>query len=444
MNQLNNAEQQLWKRALLWLIFLGPFFFTTYGFATWYTAQLDTVGSYYFEWEKQIPLIPWTIIPYWTIDIFYGISLFICTTKLELDSHAKRLLTAQIIAVSCFLLFPLTFSFERPEVTGFAGTLFDTLYSFDKPFNQAPSLHIALLVILWDVYIRHLPFRFHWVCHFIALLILVSVLTTFQHHFIDIPTGFLLGLISLWLWPLNTDSPVKNIRITKDKRCIKLALYYFIGSILFGSIAFYFEGVILWLIWPAWSLFLVSIFYLLLSSNGFQKYSNGKMSLASQWMLYPYLITARINSYLWTRKSKAANLICDQVSLGRFPTKSEIEKTNYKTIIDLTAEFNAPKSKVSWISIPCLDLVSPEAYKLLQALEYIEQSLRNGSVLVCCALGYSRSTLTVLSWLVVSNRVSSIDDGIKIIKLARPKVVLKESDTILIKQVIMLAEKNKS
>ena len=30
---------------------------------------------------------------------------------------------------------------------GFAGFLFRALGAFDKPFNQAPSLHIALLVI---------------------------------------------------------------------------------------------------------------------------------------------------------------------------------------------------------------------------------------------------------------------------------------------------------
>ena len=34
-----------------------------------------------------------------------------------------------------------------------------------------------------------------------ALLVGVSVLTTYQHHFIDIPTGVLLGLLSVWIWP---------------------------------------------------------------------------------------------------------------------------------------------------------------------------------------------------------------------------------------------------
>jgi membrane-associated phospholipid phosphatase len=99
------------------------------------------------------------------IDILYGISLFICTTKTEVDSHAKRLLTAQLIAVACFILFPLTFSFDRPAIDGFFGILFTTLASFDHPFNQAPSLHIVLLVILWFVFIKHLPRYLLWAFH---------------------------------------------------------------------------------------------------------------------------------------------------------------------------------------------------------------------------------------------------------------------------------------
>ena len=42
----------------------------------------------------------------------------------ELDTHAKRLLTAQVVAIACFLLFPLRFTFERPETGGVFGDLF--------------------------------------------------------------------------------------------------------------------------------------------------------------------------------------------------------------------------------------------------------------------------------------------------------------------------------
>ena len=39
------------------------------------------------------------------------------------------------------------------------GDLFAVLAAFDQPFNQAPSLHIALLVILWALFARKAPRR---------------------------------------------------------------------------------------------------------------------------------------------------------------------------------------------------------------------------------------------------------------------------------------------
>ena len=138
-----------WKRAALWLAGLAPLFYLTYGVANHLAAGRTGVPVVVFGWERQIPFLAWTIIPYWSINLFYGASLFVCETRRELDTHGRRLLTAQAIAVACFLLFPLRFSFEKPAIEpGLAGFKFDALLSFDKPYNQAPSLHIALLVIL--------------------------------------------------------------------------------------------------------------------------------------------------------------------------------------------------------------------------------------------------------------------------------------------------------
>src|SRR5262249_10316347 len=149
-------------RGLAWLAFLAPFFFITYGGANYLAAQRANVGSVVFAWEYSIPFMALTIVPYWSIDAFYGLSLLLARTKDELDTHARRLLTAQIVAVACFVLFPLRLAFGRPETTGLAGFLFDSLTSFDQPFNQAPSLHIALLVILWAFYARLVPRWARW------------------------------------------------------------------------------------------------------------------------------------------------------------------------------------------------------------------------------------------------------------------------------------------
>ena len=154
--------------------------------------------------STHIPFLAWTIIPYWSINLFYGLSLFINATTQRRRPPRRPLPHARNSSPSpASSLFPLTATFVaagdrwRP-----VRLLFAVLGGFDKPFNQAPSLHIALLVIIWD-HSRHrytrTASRIVW--HVWCFLIGASVLTTWQHHFIDIPTGALLGLFALWLFP---------------------------------------------------------------------------------------------------------------------------------------------------------------------------------------------------------------------------------------------------
>jgi len=74
-----------WKAAALWLLFLAPFFYATYGFANWLASRRGDVGSIMFDWERHIPFLEWTIVPYWSINAFYGLSLFVAGTAREHD-----------------------------------------------------------------------------------------------------------------------------------------------------------------------------------------------------------------------------------------------------------------------------------------------------------------------------------------------------------------------
>lgn len=103
-------------------------------------------------------------MPYWTIDAFYAVSLFLCRDRAEVGTLGRRLLTAQIVAVLCFIAFPLRFAFMQPAAEGAFGAMFIALAAFDKPFNQAPSLHIALLVILWVHYAPRCGGWLRWPC----------------------------------------------------------------------------------------------------------------------------------------------------------------------------------------------------------------------------------------------------------------------------------------
>ena len=361
-------------------------------------------------------------MPYWSIDLLYGFSLLLPNSRHELKQHALRLLSAQIIAVSCFLIWPLRFTFERPELDGVFGWLFAVLAGFDKPFNQAPSLHIALLVILWVMYQRHTQGAWRWVVHGWFALIGISVLTTYQHHFIDLPTGALAGWLCVWLWPVEHPSPLLNARLARDPKRWRLGLRYGLGALALATAALKLDGGWLWLLWPAVSLGLVSANYAVLGAVGFQKRSDGRLTPAARWLYAPYLAAAWINSRLWTRKHPQPDLIVDNVWLGRIPTTSE--QTSFKAIVDLCAELPIYPQGRAYQCIAVLDLTAPTPAECLQAAQAIERLRIEGPLLVCCALGYSRSATAVAAWLLHSGRAATVDKALAMIGTARTEVVL--------------------
>ena len=423
-----------WKSAFLWLLFLGPFFFGTYGFANWLASRRSDVGSVVFDWEPYIPFLAWTIVPYWTIDLLYALSLFVCATREELQVHVRRLLAAQVIAVACFIAFPLRFVFERPETEGLFGWMFDVLTGFDKPFNQAPSLHIALLVIIWVLYDKRATGAWNAVLHGWFALIAVSVLTTYQHHFIDLPTGVWAGWLCLWLFPEGRRSPLSEIRLTGDPMRLKLAVYYGAAALLLATVAALARGSALWLLWPAASLAMVAAIYACLDEEAFQKSPDGSLSPAARWLLGPYVLGAWLNSRWWTRAASNADTIVPSVLLGRLPTAGERGALGVRSIVDVSAELPCDSRGIGYRVIPMLDLITPPARRLAEAAEAIEASLPRGPVLVCCALGFSRSALVIAAWLLRSGRAARAEEAIAQIHRARPGVVFHAGHTRAIEE----------
>jgi len=421
------ASGRPWRRAFGWLAFLGPFFFATYGFATWATAQRPHVGALVFDWERMIPFLPWTIVPYWSIDLLYGLLLFTCADRRELDTHAKRLLTAQVVAVCCFLLFPLTFTFERPIGDGVFGWLFELLGLFDRPFNQAPSLHVALLVILWTQYARVITGKAsRFVLHGWFALIGVSILTTWQHHFIDVPTGALLGFFCVWLWPQDAPSPIARIELTSDPARRRLAVRYALGAFAAAGVALALGGAGLWLLWFTVALSLVAINYALLGPAGFQK-RNGHLSVAAVALLAPYLAAARANVWMRTRGRAPCAHIADDVWIGRLPHRGELESAGFGAVVDMTCELSIDAGPLAYANVAVLDLTLPDPATIEMAVQAIERRRAAGRVLVCCALGYSRSATAVAAWMVATGRAPDAATAASRIRSARPQVVLSDA-----------------
>jgi hypothetical protein len=418
-----------WGWAALWLCFLIPMFFGTYIGALERVALQPDVPVIVFGWESHIPFLAWTVVPYWSIDFFYGVSLFLCLTRAELTVHVRRLITAQAVAIPIFLLFPLRLTSTIPADTGVFAPLFGALEGMvGKPYNLAPSLHIALLVILWVRYARHVAYPWRWAVHGWATLIGVSVLTAFQHHFFDIPTGAMLGFFTLWVWPEEGRSPLAlvggrhpeaTLRVSTDPRRLAVASAYAAAGAALFWLAWRIGGTALWLLWPAQSLWFVALAYAAVGAATFQKGASGRSSLAAAVLLWPYLVAARFNAWLWTRDLPDSEIVAG-VRLGRMPGRAP----RGLAVVDLAAELSAPRHAADWQCTPTLDLIPPAPELLVDAAARIDRLVASDrGVLVCCALGLSRSAAAVVTWLAGSGR-SDVDGAIALVRAARPRVVL--------------------
>lgn len=409
-----------WLLACAWLGLLAPLFVVTYQGALEIVSWRTHVPSIVFAWERYIPFLAWTVVPYWSIDALYGLSLFLCRERQELNTHGRRLLSAQLIATPIFVIAPLRATATFPADTGIFAPWFAALGMFDKPFNQAPSLHIALLVILWAAYWKWVPRGWHWLMHMWAMLIGISVLTTNQHHFFDVPTAVLLGVFCLWLWPDTQPSPLASWALTRDARRVCLAAAYGSGAIVCGVTASRVGGAALWLWWPAVSLGVVALAYAGLGVAVFQKSGDGHQSIASRLMLWPYQLGARVNAWAWTRRIAPQVDVAEGVSVGRYPVFVPPDVS----VIDMTAEFTARRS-AAWFAFPQLDLVTPEPLVLAAAAARIDAEREKGRrVLVSCALGYSRSVAVIAVWLLRRGLARDAVEAVGLVRRMRPGIVV--------------------
>src|SRR5947209_14785844 len=134
---------------------LSVLFLVVYSGCNWITGQRGQVGSFHFQWERAIPFVPFMILPYMSIDLFFIAAPFLCLTDEELRFFSRQVVAAILIAGLCFLLFPLRFAFPRPHASGWLGAIFDWFRGMDSPFNLLPSLHAPLLLLLVDLYARN-------------------------------------------------------------------------------------------------------------------------------------------------------------------------------------------------------------------------------------------------------------------------------------------------
>jgi protein-tyrosine phosphatase/membrane-associated phospholipid phosphatase len=420
-----SERRTLFLQGVGWLLLLAPFFFLTYGQVNQFTAGREGTGSVVFGWERYIPFLPLTILPYWSLDLLYGLSLLVCTTRGEQRRLVCRLVLASLVACAGFLLFPLRFSFVRPEVHGAAGWLFAQLEQFDLPYNQSPSLHIILCWLLWRHFSQHLTGVWRRLNGGWFLLIALSVLTTWQHHVIDVITGLAAGMFIDWLIPMEKEP--RPLRADARRRA--LAGRYLCGGLVCTAAALCWP----WLAWPALALMMVALAYGVRGVGALQKDVSGRLSPAVRWLLLPWRLGMSLSMRLYTRRLPVVSPLAEGVSLGSYP----LRPPEQRAVVDLTSEFPRARAtrRVAWCGVPMLDLVVPEMAQLKQAVESVERLRREyGSVLIHCALGLSRSALVAAAWLLRRNPQLNVQEAVAQVCRARSQAVFTAEHLELLQQ----------
>ena len=185
------------SKALSASVGLSLLFLFVYGGCIWVTSRRHDVGVFYFAWERAIPFVPFMILPYMSIDLFFVAAPFFISSERNLKVFRFRVASAIIAAGICFLAFPLRFAFSEGHADGWLGALFGWFRGMDAPYNLFPSLHAALMVLLLDVYMRSLRGIARAAVIIWFVLIGLSPLLTHQHHIIDILGGFVLAAVCL-------------------------------------------------------------------------------------------------------------------------------------------------------------------------------------------------------------------------------------------------------
>lgn len=396
------------KRKITVAIICSITFGVVYNLNAWYASTLAYVPTFIFRFEKYIPFMSWTIVPYLTSGIFFSTVFFFCKNNEQLANLSKRLLFIILVAGTVYLIIPLKFSFIRPVGEN---TLFQFLFQFlenvDSPYNEAPSLHIAFAFIFWTVF-RNFNKKWRNVLAVWLVLLGLSTLTTYQHHLIDVLTGAILAQISFITFPAKEN----NFQL----RNFHIANYYFLAGWLIALLSLilyeFYHPFYLILLWPSVILFLVGYHY---QKNHvhFLKDRVGSIVWYKKLLYFPYLA---IYWFFWKflRKNKKPIEILSGIYISSKLDTTEIQNFNFNQtdfIYDFSAELEENsilKEGTQYFSVPLLDIGAFDVIEIkrivLEISENYKQLPPGGKILIHCTMGYTRSTF--IGILVVKNILS--------------------------------------
>lgn len=167
-----------------------------YGGADFLTARRTLRLQVHLKVEEKLPFIPAAVVIYVSIYILFCAIPFILQTRRQLKALAITQALVTLCGGICFLLFPAELDFPVPRDLGMCAGLFRFADWQNLNYNQVPSLHVALSVVCVAAFASRAAatgkiFLWLWVA-----AISVSAVLTYQHHILDVISGFILGILA--------------------------------------------------------------------------------------------------------------------------------------------------------------------------------------------------------------------------------------------------------
>ncbi|MFZ6658087.1 phosphatase PAP2 family protein [Undibacterium sp. TJN19] len=351
-----------------------------------------------FPFEADIPFLQWMIVPYLSSGIFFCLVFFSVNSVDELRMLSQRLLLATVLASMVFVLYPLQFSWPRPEInSSFCSSLFTLLSLVDQPYNQLPSLHVCFCLIFWHALRASIA---SGLIRFVLAvwLTLTGAATVFvyQHHLMDVLSGIVLGLVCVRLIQPGRTEP-------------NVAFYYLLAAcmlLVFGVFGLH----SLLCLYLAGSLALVSLAYYRQNRHFLYK-KNGRYPIWI-WLLYaPYLFGYKLtwHAVVWKEKRQPViKRLTNSLWLGRRLSNNEvIELPVNCSVIDLANELTETPAlrQAAYYYFPLLDLVTPPSDCIHEISAIIADEIASGKVVYLhCAMGYSRCIWLANSYMAASKK----------------------------------------
>ena len=188
--------------------------------------------------------------------------------------------------------------------------------------------------------------------------------------------------------------------------------------------------------WFSFSCLAQAAGYAGLGPRVFGKRPDGRIPIWSKTIHLPYMVYSeciwRIARLL--SREHPTDMVWDDLILGRRLRASE-SPANVSNYVDLTSEVEDPaeiRRSAQYVNLPILDAGVPSR----DALHSTIARLRPGTTFVHCAQGHGRTGLFAIGLLAERHRIQSFDEGMALIKSARPGIKLNKTQEAFVKKYI--------